>query len=167
MAIDVNYTTNPFISASANKVFDRANKQLGRSVKTFQNNMTYDEIAELDKLLVDYFALATDPATRRADQEADPGRSSSSSPTSGSATSPRQKAAIEAGGLLDLDKRLVEEIGLRLGRLLRRHHALRHAQQGQRREDPRRDRALQDPEGAGEAEAAVQPRTTRRAGEPA
>ena len=54
----VNYATNPFISASANPVFDRANKALGRTVKTFRNGMTYDEIAELDTLLVDYFALA-------------------------------------------------------------------------------------------------------------
>ena len=60
MAIDVNYTTNPFISATANPVFERANKKLGRCVKTFRYGMTYDEIAELDKLLEDYFALLKD-----------------------------------------------------------------------------------------------------------
>ena len=114
LAIDVNYATNPFISASANKVFDRANEQLGRSVKTFRNGMTYDEIAELDKLLVDYFALAKDPATDDAAKKQIKGPRLRHR-ASGSAREPAKKAAIEAGGLLDLDKRLVEEIGLDWG----------------------------------------------------
>ena len=114
LAIDVNYATNPFISASANQVFDRANKQLGRSVKTFRNNMTYDELAELDKLLEDYFALLKDPATdepTKKQVQADLDFVTKKWERS----QPAKKAAIEAGGLLDLDKRLVEEIGLHWG----------------------------------------------------
>ena len=114
LAIDVNYATNPFISASANQVFDRANKQLGRSVKTFRNNMTYDELAELDKLLEDYFALLKDPATdepTKKQVQADLDFVTKKWERS----QPAKKAAIEAGGLLDLDKRLVEEIGLDWG----------------------------------------------------
>jgi hypothetical protein len=114
LAIDINYVTNPFISESANKVFDRANKQLGRSVKTFRYSMTYDEIAELDTLLVDYFALLKDPTTDeptkkkiQADLDFVTNKWERSEPA--------KKAAIEAGGLLDLDKRLVEEIGLDWG----------------------------------------------------
>jgi hypothetical protein len=114
LAIDVNYDTNPFISASANKVFDRANKQLGRSVKTFQYNMTYDEIAELDTLLVDYFALAK-VETTAADVKKQIQKDLDFVTSKWERAEPAKKAAIEAGGLLDLDKRLVEEIGLDWG----------------------------------------------------
>ena len=114
LAIDVNYATNPFISASANPVFDRANKALGRTVKTFRNGMTYDEIAELDTLLVDYFALAkvetTDAATKKQIE-----KDLTFVTNKWERSEPAKKAAIEAGGLLDLDKRLVEEIGLDWG----------------------------------------------------
>jgi hypothetical protein len=114
LAIDVNYATNPFISASANPVFDRANKQLGRTVKTFRNGMTYDEIAELDKLLEDYFALlkveTTDASTKKQIQ-----KDLTFVTDKWQRSEPAKKAAIEAGGLLDLDKRLVEEIGLDWG----------------------------------------------------
>jgi hypothetical protein len=114
LAIDVNYTTNPFISATANPVFERANKKLGRSVKTFRYGMTYDEIAELDKLLEDYFALLKDESTS-ADVKKTIQADLDSVTAKWQRTKPAQKAAIEAGGLLDLDKRLVEEIGLDWG----------------------------------------------------
>jgi hypothetical protein len=114
LAIDVNYTTNPFISASANPVFERANKLLGRSVKGFRNGMSYDDLAELDTLLEDYFALlkdeSKDAATRKQIQT-----DLDFVTKRWDRKQPAQKAAIEAGGLLDLDKRLVEEIGLDWG----------------------------------------------------
>jgi hypothetical protein len=114
LALDINYTTNPFISASANEVFARANKQLGRSVKGFRNGMSYDDLAELDKLLEDYFALLKDESTS-ADVKKTIQADLDSVTAKWQRTKPAQKAAIEAGGLLDLDKRLVEEIGLDWG----------------------------------------------------
>jgi hypothetical protein len=114
LAIDVNYTTNPFIGSSANPVFERAGKLLGRPTKGFTNNMTYDQVAELDKLLEDYFKLLTDTtkdeATRKQIQ-----KDLDFVTGKWERTKPAQKAAIEAGGFLDLDKRFVEEIGLDWG----------------------------------------------------
>jgi hypothetical protein len=132
LALDVNYTANPFISASANPVFQRAAALLGRTTTGFANNMSYGELSTLDKLITDYFALidapdadvqtaldaagaapwkgATPAAARKqiqADLDDVAGRWER-----GSAA---QKAVIKAGGFMDLDQRFVDDIGLSWG----------------------------------------------------
>ena len=60
LAIDINYTTNPFISTSANPVFKRAADLLSKTTKGFSAGMSYNDLTELDLLLEDSLNLLTD-----------------------------------------------------------------------------------------------------------
>jgi hypothetical protein len=131
LAIDVNYTANPFISSSANSVFERAGLLLGKGRTGFKPGMKYDDLSRLDELLEDYFALlkATDRLEAALEGNGNaPWKSLSAVQartqiqrdldfvtTRWEREKPAQKAVIEAGGFMDLDKRLVEEIGLDWG----------------------------------------------------
>ncbi len=63
LALDVNYTRNPFIGASANDVFRRAGQLVHGKAAAWQANMTHAQLTELNKTLTDYFKLAKDPGT--------------------------------------------------------------------------------------------------------
>ena len=130
LAIDVNYDTNPFISATANPVFTNAAALLGRTTTGYADNMSYDDLSTLDTLIEDYFKLLKDDAGLEAALK------TAGKPFTGldmaaarkliqkdldDVTSRwerkdvAKKAKIEAGGFLDMDKRLVDEIGLDWG----------------------------------------------------
>jgi hypothetical protein len=131
LAIDINYTTNPFISASANPVFTRAADLLSKTTKGFGPNMSYDDLTELDGLLVSYFNLLTDEGGLEAMlQDATKAPWKGKKPKAAHRiiqadlddlagrwrrSDPAQKRKIQLGGFLDLDKRLVEGIGLDWG----------------------------------------------------
>ena len=76
--------------------------------------MNYDEIAELDKLLEDYFALlkdeTLDAAVKKTIQD-----DLTLVTNKWERKQPAQEGGDRSGGLVDLDKRLVEEIGLDWG----------------------------------------------------
>jgi hypothetical protein len=133
LAIDVNYTANPFISTSANKVFARAGLLIGEKNVKFVSRPTakFEEIAWIDNVMQAYFAFldddkgleaalgrATDPPWKgmavdaakkqiQADLDEVAGRWERSKPA--------QKAVIKAGGITDLDRRFVDGIGLHWG----------------------------------------------------
>lgn len=132
LAIDVNYTANPFISASANPVFQRAAGLLGRTTTGFTSGMSYDDLSTLDKLLADYFALidasagdlqtALDAATAAPWKGTAPAAARKQIQTDlddvagrWERADPAKKAVIKAGGFMDLDKRFVQDIGLSWG----------------------------------------------------
>ncbi len=131
LAIDINYTTNPFISTSANPVFKHAADLLSRTTKGFAAGMSYDDLTELDRLLEDYFNLLTDEGGLEAALQ-----DATKAPWKGKTakvahrliqadlddvtgrwrrSDAGQKKKIQLGGFLDLDKRLVEGIGLDWG----------------------------------------------------
>jgi hypothetical protein len=62
LAIDVNYTANPFVSASANDIFGRAGELVHGSKSAWESGMSYKQLSALDKTMEDYFALLDDPA---------------------------------------------------------------------------------------------------------
>jgi hypothetical protein len=131
LAIDINYTTNPFISTGANPVFQRAADLLSRPTKGFATGMSYADLTELDKLLEDYFNLLTDEGGLEAALQ-----DATKAPWKGKTakrarkliqadlddvtarwkrTDAAQTKKIRLGGFLDLDKRLVDGIGLDWG----------------------------------------------------
>jgi hypothetical protein len=132
LALDVNYTANPFISGTANPVFQRAAALLGQSTTGFANNMAYAALSTLDKLLTDYFALidGTDDDLQAKLDTATSAPWKGSSPAAArnaiqsdldfvaakwERTDPAKKAVIKAGGFMDLDQRFVDDIGLSWG----------------------------------------------------
>ena len=131
LAIDINYTTNPFISKSANPVFKRAADLLSKTTKGFSTGMSYDDLTELDLLLEDYFNLITDEGGLEAALQ-DTTKAPWKGKTAKAAkkliqadlddvtgkwqrTDAGQKKKIRLGGFLDLDKRLVDGMGLDWG----------------------------------------------------
>jgi hypothetical protein len=131
LAIDINYTTNPFISTGANPVFQRAAGLLSKTTKGFSAGMSYDDLTELDALLESYFNLLTDEGGLEAALQ-----DTTKAPWKGKKakaarkliqadlddvsarwkrSDPAQKKKIQLGGFLDLDKRLVDGIGLEWG----------------------------------------------------
>jgi hypothetical protein len=60
LALDVNYTRNPFIGASANDVLARAGQLVHGRSAAWKANMSYAQLIELNKTLTDYFKLARD-----------------------------------------------------------------------------------------------------------
>jgi hypothetical protein len=62
LAIDVNYTANPFVSASSNDIFGRAGELVHGRKAAWTPGMNYEQLRELDKTLEAYFALLDDPA---------------------------------------------------------------------------------------------------------
>jgi hypothetical protein len=61
LALDINYDRNPFIGTGANDVFKRAGQLVHGEAAAWRQNMTYAQLADLNKTLTDYFALAKDP----------------------------------------------------------------------------------------------------------
>jgi hypothetical protein len=131
LAIDINYTTNPFISKSANPVFKHAADLLGKTTKGFAPGMSYEDLTDLDTLLVGYFNLLTDEGGLEAALQ-----DNAKAPWKGKTvkaahkliqadlddlagrwqrSDPAKKRKVELGGFLDLDKRLVDGMGLEWG----------------------------------------------------
>ena len=133
LAIDVNYTANPFISTSANDVFAKAGALIGEKNVKFVERATakFEEIALIDNVMQAYFAFLDDDKgleaalARAADApwkgmaveaakkliQADLDNVTGKWERSGDA----QKAVIKAGGITDLDRRFVDGIGLHWG----------------------------------------------------
>jgi hypothetical protein len=133
LAIDVNYTANPFISESANEVFARAGALIGeKNVKFVQRTTAkFEEIAWIDNVMQAYFGyldddkgleaalaraadppwkgMAVDAAKKRIQADLDDvaGKWERSKAA--------QKAVIKAGGITDFDRRFVDGIGLHWG----------------------------------------------------
>ena len=63
LALDINYTQNPFIGASANDVFKRAGQLVHGKAASWTVNMSYAQLAELNATLIEYFKLANDLGT--------------------------------------------------------------------------------------------------------
>lgn len=131
LAVDLNYTANPFISASANPVFNRAGLLVDGTAAAWKPNMSYDDLSALDKKLETYFSYLDKPDDLKARLDA-----STAAPWKGMApekakkqiqadldlvarkwerSDPSKKATIKAGGFMDLKKELVEGIGLNWG----------------------------------------------------
>jgi hypothetical protein len=131
LAVDLNYTANPFISASANPVFDRAGLLVDGTTSQFKANMTYDELSALDTTLTTYFSYidnATElesrlnAATAKPWQGVKPAQAvkviQKDLDTVASLwqrSDKSDKAIIRAGGFLDLKKELVEGMDLNWG----------------------------------------------------
>jgi hypothetical protein len=133
LALDVNYTANPFISESANEVFARAGALIGEKNVKFTQRATakFEEIAWIDNVMQVYFSyldddkalegalgratdapwkgMSVDAAKKRIKTDLDD--VTAKWERSGAA----QKAVIKAGGITDLDRRFVEGIGLHWG----------------------------------------------------
>src|SRR2546428_251642 len=60
LAIDVNYTANPFIGTSANSVFRRAGLLVVGTPTEYRNGMSYDELRHLDEVVTRYFSYLED-----------------------------------------------------------------------------------------------------------
>lgn len=60
LAIDVNYTSNPFISSSANPVFERAGQLVNGTKAAYKDGMSYDDLLALDAVLEKYLAYLDD-----------------------------------------------------------------------------------------------------------
>ena len=133
LAIDVNYTANPFISESANKVFARAGALIGEKNVAFVQRATakFEEIAWIDNVMQAYFAFLDDDKGLEAAlaKAADPPWKGMSLDAAKKQiqtdlddvagkwerSAAAQKAVIKAGGITDLDRRFVEGIGLHWG----------------------------------------------------
>jgi hypothetical protein len=66
LAIDVNYTANPFISERANPVFARAGQLIRHRPAAWRKGMTYAQLSDLNQTLKCYFALLGDDAALQA-----------------------------------------------------------------------------------------------------
>jgi hypothetical protein len=132
LAIDVNYTANPFISESANPVFARAGTLIGEANVAFKNGMPYEHLARVNNVLQAYFAFIDAPddllerylkvsasapwkgmsaAQARMQIKADLDLVAGKWERTGAA----QKAVIKLSGFMDLDRRFVDGIGLSWG----------------------------------------------------
>jgi hypothetical protein len=56
LAIDVNYTSNPWVGTSANKVFERAGLLVHGQKIQFKAGMSYADLSALDKTMETYFS---------------------------------------------------------------------------------------------------------------
>ncbi len=56
LAIDVNYTSNPWVDANANKVFERAGLLVHGQKMQFKAGMSYADLSALDKTVETYFS---------------------------------------------------------------------------------------------------------------
>jgi hypothetical protein len=66
LAIDVNYTSNPWISESANPVFERAGLLVTGKKMQFKAGMSFAELKALDETLETYFSYLDKPDDLRA-----------------------------------------------------------------------------------------------------
>ena len=66
LAIDVNYTANPYISKKANPVFARAGQLIRHRPAAWRARMTYAQLSDLNQTLKCYFALLGDDAALQA-----------------------------------------------------------------------------------------------------
>lgn len=129
LALDINYTANPFISESANPVFKRAGELVSGQAGAFKNNMSYDDLHALDVTLETYFSYIdnADALKARLDAATDgfwKGKSPEAAVTqinadltdvSGRWERGKKKDVIKASGFMDLHKDLVDMIGLSWG----------------------------------------------------
>jgi hypothetical protein len=133
LALDVNYTANPFISESANEVFARAGALIGEKNVKFVPRATakFEEIAWIDNVMQAYFGFLDDDKglesalARAADppwkgMAADAAKKQIQADLNDVAgkwerSNPAQKSVIKAGGITDLDRRFVDGIGLHWG----------------------------------------------------
>jgi len=132
LAIDVNYTANPFISTSANPVFARAGKLIGETNVAFKGGMSYEQLAFVNNVLQAYFAFIDAPDEQLERQLKDntsapwKGKSAAQAraqiksdldlvATKWERTKAGQKAVIQATGFMDIDRRFVDGIGLAWG----------------------------------------------------
>lgn len=129
LAIDVNYTSNPFISSSANPVFERAGLLVQGTKVAYQDNMSYDDLKVLDMVLEKYFSHLDNTAVLEARL-----KEAKDAFWSGKAVAEAQaliqadlklvagkweragsKEVIKKGGFLNLSKEFVSGIGLSWG----------------------------------------------------
>jgi hypothetical protein len=132
LAIDVNYTANPFISDSANPVFARAGKLIGEANVAFKGGMAYEQLARVNNVLQAYFAFidASDEKLERylKDNPHAPWKGASAEQArkqiqadldlvaaKWERTGAAQKAVIKSTGFMDIDRRFVDGIGLSWG----------------------------------------------------
>ena len=127
LALDVNYTENPFISTKANPVFARAGQLINRQPAAWRSRMTYAQLADLNQTLKSYFALLDHASALQARLDA-----ATSGPWQGQTVSGAQ-AQIQADlddlaqrwgrtgqvvrttGFINLKQELVNGIGLSWG----------------------------------------------------
>jgi len=132
LAIDVNYTANPFISTSANPVFARAGQLINRRPAAWRSGMTYAQLTDLNQTLTSYFALLDHTAalqTRLESATAGPWRGKTAAQAQAQIQAdlndlaerwkrnddPRQLGAVRTTGFTNLKQSLVNGIGLSWG----------------------------------------------------
>jgi subtilisin family serine protease len=128
LAIDVNYTSNPWISESANPVFERAGLLVRGAATRYRPGMSYDELKALNDTLVAYFALLDRPDQLdvRLASAGDPWRGKSSADARRQIDQDlsfcarrwereRAREVIKQSGFLNLRKEMVEAMGLDWG----------------------------------------------------
>ena len=132
LAVDVNYTANPFVSARANDVFERAGLLVeGRGGQFRSGRMSYEDIAALDATLTEYFRLLDDETAlsdRLTAATAPPWRRMSVANAQRriradltrvadlwARTDPGQRQVIQSGGFLDLSEALVQGMEMSWG----------------------------------------------------
>ena len=131
LAIDVNYTSNPWVGESANKVFANAGwLAVGKKLQ-YSGGMTFDQLSELDKAVETYFGYLDDSAslsTRLAaiEDASNPWKGKSAEDAAKQIQKDLDSAAvkweragskdvIKKGGFLSLPKEFVDGIGLSWG----------------------------------------------------
>jgi hypothetical protein len=129
LAVDINYVSNPFISSTANDVFERAGQLVDGTGGRFKHDMSYDELAGLDATLETYLSYLDDEVALEARLDAAAG-----APWAGMTVASAKKQiekdlkavarkwqragktdVIKATGFLDLRKELVAAMGLSWG----------------------------------------------------
>jgi hypothetical protein len=70
LAVDVNYTSNPWVGTSANKVFERAGLLVHGQKMQFKAGMSYGDLSALDKTMETYFSYLDDTEALRTQLEA-------------------------------------------------------------------------------------------------
>jgi hypothetical protein len=132
LAIDVNYTANPFISESANPVFARAGNLIGEANVGYKAGMPYEQLARVNNVLQAYFAFIDAPDERLERSL----KASTTGPWNGLSaaearkqikadldlvaakwerTGAAQKAVIKSTGFMDIDRRFIDGVGLSWG----------------------------------------------------
>ena len=131
LAIDVNYTSNPWVGASANKVFANAGwLAVGKKLQ-YSGGMSYDQLSELDKAVETYFGYldnieALGARLAAIEDASNPWKGKSAEAAAKQIQQDLDTAAtkwertgakdvIKKGGFLSLPKDFVDGIGLSWG----------------------------------------------------
>lgn len=130
LAIDVNYTANPFVGRSANDIFGRAGELVKHRKAAWRSGMSYAQLSELDRTVEQYFALLDDPAALKKklakaagawkDMDVEQARKQieadlKSAGARWNRSRKRQLGVIRRGGILDLPPELVRGLKLDWG----------------------------------------------------